>query len=86
MLKCEQQNHDDHAQPKHDITARCGPQLAFLVNNISAALKRTQSRIAETRNVKQTMTATKLKASSRSLCFDLLPAYFKINPAASAGV
>jgi len=60
MLKCEQQNHDDDdAQPKHDTTARCGPQLALLVYNISGPLKRTQSRIAETHNVQQTMTATK---------------------------
>jgi hypothetical protein len=61
MLKCEQQNHDDDddAQPKHDTTARCGPQLALLVYNISGPLKRTQSRIAETHNVQQTMTATR---------------------------
>jgi len=55
MLKCQQQNHDDDAQPKHDITARCGPQLALLVYNISGPLKRTQSRVAETHNVQQTM-------------------------------
>ena len=81
MLKWEQQNHDDDdAQPKHDTTARCGPQLALLVYNISGPLKQTQSSIAETHNV----TATKGPVTLIMLWFMLLPVYFKIDAAANS--